>query len=315
MRNHTIRAAAATTVCGGAGCAAREASGLVRRRAEAGRRLCPGCERRLLAELRAVAGLYEECGRLLGGSDQPREKTSGGPLPGMPFNMAAAEARSAFASTLWTWVGLVVEERRLSAPPRSVDALAEFLTRHADWLGTHDAAGDLSEELARVVRRARRVIDPSEARRVPIGGCVEESCAGALAARVDPRKPQVPAEIICDADPAHRWLGHEWLQLSHRINSRRAKASTSTTGRSVNGRSAGDARQDASPEPPAESPSDTRWVSAADIARLWGIAPGSVYRHASERRWRRSTRAGRTYYHDSDVRRTLDRAGRGATAR
>ncbi|MFD3488469.1 hypothetical protein [Streptomyces sp. NPDC058665] len=36
-------------------------------------------------------------------------------------------------------------------------------------------------------------------------------------------------------------------------------------------------------------------------------------RHASERRWRRSTRAGRTYYHDSDVRRTLDRAGRGAT--
>ncbi|MCF3104177.1 hypothetical protein IPZ58_21665 [Streptomyces roseoverticillatus] len=56
----------------------------------------------------------------------------------------------------------------------------------------------------------------------------------------------------------------------------------------------------------------TRWISAADIARLWGIAPGSVYRHASQAQWRRQTRTGRTYYHEADVQRTLE--SRKATA-
>jgi hypothetical protein len=47
-------------------------------------------------------------------------------------------------------------------------------------------------------------------------------------------------------------------------------------------------------------------VTAADIARLWGISTGSAYRHASQSKWRRYQRQGRTYYHGEDVMRTLD---------
>ncbi len=46
-------------------------------------------------------------------------------------------------------------------------------------------------------------------------------------------------------------------------------------------------------------------MTARDIALLWGIAPGSVYRRASEDRWRRRARGGRTYYHEQDIHASL----------
>jgi hypothetical protein len=45
----------------------------------------------------------------------------------------------------------------------------------------------------------------------------------------------------------------------------------------------------------------TRWLSAANISHLWSIPTGSVYRLASEQRWRRRSQARRTYYHETDV--------------
>ncbi|NDZ68021.1 helix-turn-helix domain-containing protein [Streptomyces cyaneofuscatus] len=47
-------------------------------------------------------------------------------------------------------------------------------------------------------------------------------------------------------------------------------------------------------------------MTTADISTLWKIAPGSVYRMASEQGWRRRGHQGRTYYHEGDVLRTLD---------
>ncbi|MEV6655097.1 hypothetical protein [Streptomyces sp. NPDC051219] len=295
--SQTFGTATVLTVCEGAGCRRQEAAGRARRCAEAASRLCSGCWDRLALDLRGLPRLYEECGLRLGGSDQPRERTSGGPLPGMPFNTAAAETRSAIQGVLRSWAAVVVAERRVTAPGGTVSALALFLARHAGWLGGHQAAADVSEEVARLVRRARRVIDPDPLRRVPIGTCVEPDCRGGLTATVRSQRPQVPAEIICDADPAHRWLGHEWLQLSRRMAGGRRTVPDA-------GESAADTEDAAD--------AAVRWVGAADIARMWGIAPGSVYRHASEQQWRRRTRAGRTRYHDEDVRRTLGgRAARG----
>jgi hypothetical protein len=46
---------------------------------------------------------------------------------------------------------------------------------------------------------------------------------------------------------------------------------------------------------------EERWLGAADIARLWTTTTGTVYRLASEQGWRRLTRAGRTFYAESDV--------------
>lgn len=271
--------------CRGAGCARRGATETgepAARPVTAGSVLCEVCRARLVRELAGLPGLYEECGRLLGGSERSQEKVSGGPLPGMPFNAAASDARSAILGVLGSWSGLVADERRLrTGPPREPAALTRFLLLHAGWLTGHPAADALSREVAKAVRRARHVIEPGTTRRVAVGPCVEAGCPGSLTATLRPGDTS-PTAITCDTDPAHQWPGSQWLGLGRRIAAAR--------------RGEGAAR--------------VRWLSAGDIARLWGIAPGSVYRYASERDWRRLSRSGRTYYHEADVQETLDaRAG------
>lgn len=201
-------------------------------------------------------------------------------MPGMPFNVAAAEVRAAILGVLGSWSGMVAAERSVTPPRRTVRALARFLGRHVDWLAAQDTATEVTEEIAQLARSARRAAYPDPVRRVEIGRCVEAACAGALVALVRPKNPALPAEISCDADPSHRWPETEWTQLG-----RRMPASTT----------------------PAQG-----WLSAADVSRLWSIPAGSVYRLASERRWRRRSRGNRTVYHQADVALTFDeRARRG----
>lgn len=311
MVRGTIHGAVGTTACVGTGCVRREGAGLARHLPDAGSRLCSPCRGGLLRDLRQLPGLYEECARQLGGRPvRTGERTSGGPLPGMPFDTRAAEVRSSVLGVLSSWATLVVEERGVTAPRRTVAALAEFLARHADWLSGHRAAAEACEEVARLVRRARRAIDPEPDHRVGIGSCVEPGCPGGLTALLRPERPRLPAEIRCDADPAHRWFGHEWLQLSRRLAPLRASSAAAAGPESgpesgTHGRTAPRGSEPAGHE-------DVRWVTAADVSRLWAIPLGSVYRHASVRKWRRRSRAGRTYYHGADVDRTL--SGRGAAA-
>ncbi|MEV5613893.1 hypothetical protein [Streptomyces sp. NPDC052225] len=282
-----------TTVCVGAGCVRREAAGSARRPAAPAARLCPDCHERLVRDLNRLPQLYEECARHLagGGGEPAREKTSGGPLPGMPFNLRAAEVRTSVLSVLSAWASLVLEERSLAGPRRAVGPLVQFLTRHAGWLAAHSAAGEVCAEIAQLVRTAHRVIDPMTTRRIAVGACVEPGCSGALTALVRPERPQLPATIICGGDAAHRWVSHEWLQLSRRLAAAKAPA-------------------------PADEPADQepamRWMTAADISRLWDMPSGSVYRRASTEHWRRRNRSGRTYYHAGDVYETLH--GRDVTA-
>ncbi|GAA0896604.1 MULTISPECIES: hypothetical protein [Streptomyces violaceusniger group] len=256
-------------------------------------RLCPTCLEQLSTELRRLPELYEACGRQLdGGSrDRTRPKTSGGPPRSMPFNVQAAEARAAIMGVLGSWAGVVVKERDVPAPRRAVLPLRVFLGRHLDWLTAHEAAGEFSGEMARLARRARRVVDPDVRHQLPIGECVEFGCPGSLTAVVRPGQLKLPAVIRCDHDSAHRWLGHEWLQLSRRLEGAASAAGTAPR------------------QPAAVEAKPVRWVTAADIARLWGISTGSVYRHASEANWRRHSRQGRTYYHGADVMGTLSKRG------
>ncbi|MEU3305350.1 hypothetical protein ABZ729_36915 [Streptomyces sp. NPDC006678] len=277
MSQDDMRRVPTATPCVGSVCRAGAAEDRPRRVAARGSRLCPVCRDRLAGDLRRLPELYEECGLRLSGADQPRERTSGGPLPGMPFNTAASEARSEILGVLRSWAGVAVDARQPGTVRDTVPVLAAFLLRHVDWLAAHPAAAEVCEEVSRLVRRTRRVIDPEPLSRVAIGACVETACSGELTAMVRPQQAHRPAEIVCSADTAHQWLGHDWLQLSRRL------------------------AQD-----------ETRWLSAAAITRMWGIAPGSVYRHASERNWRRRSRSGRTYYHDGDVQKTLDRPTRSA---
>jgi hypothetical protein len=262
-------------MCEGAGCRSRKA-GENPRRKTAGAQLCPGCGSDLAADLAAIPGLYEECGRVLDGIRGPREKTTGGGLPGLPFNTAAAEARSAIVGILVSWCALVAEERIVTAPRRNVRALAAFLARHVHWLAAHAAASDVSREVAKVARQARWAARGDYVRHVRVGRCVESGCAGDLVTAVRPAGANGTADIVCRSDPSHRWAGHEWLRLSRRLSAA---------------------------SPPAQ------WLTPAEVSRLWDIPLGSVYRLASERRWRRQSRSGRAYYHAADVEKAL--RGRG----
>ncbi|RLK53963.1 hypothetical protein [Actinokineospora cianjurensis] len=237
-----------------------------------GYRLCRECRVALAAGLLGLPALYDECGALLGGSTQPRDRTSGGPMPGMPFNTAAADVRASMLGVLGSWSGLVVDARKVAAPRRAVRPLVEFLGRHVGWLVASPTAAEFCREVAELARSARRVISPERARRIPVGPCVEPGCDGTLVATVRPGAAP-STEIICGTQVAHRWPERHWLQLSGSMDDR--------------------------PSP--------RWLSVGSISQLWRIPPGSVYRLASEQKWRRNTVAGKKLYHETDVRQTFDK--------
>lgn len=280
MTQGRARTAAVSALCAGIGCRRRYETGRVRRRVAAGSRLCRACRDKLAERLESLPGLYHECGRRLGGSDRPRgHAATRSSMPGMPFNALAADVRARILGVLGSWSGMVAEERRVTAPERSVGALVTFLGRHVDWIAAHIAATEATEEVAQLVRAARRVAYPNPVRRVAIGGCVEVGCGGELVAFMHPQEQLLPAEIRCNVDPRHNWREHHWMQLRHCMSTVPSIATAPTT----------------------------RWLSAADISHLWNIPPGSVYRLASEQQWRRRNQARRTYYHEVDVLQTFGR--------
>ncbi|MER7406714.1 hypothetical protein ABT373_30655 [Streptomyces sp. NPDC000070] len=203
-----------------------------------------------------------------------RQRTSGGPLPGMPFNADAAEARAAIVTVLSSWAGLVAETRRVTPPERTIDELAGFLGRHAHWLAAHVAAADATTEFAALVRQAQRVLGTLASHRVKLGPCPEPSCPGTLNSPAWPAALDSAPSVRCSANPAHLWQGDDLLRL-------------------------GRTRSPSDPHRPS-SPTTT-WLTAADIAHLWSISPGSVYRLANERNWRRERRGARVSYHGKDV--------------
>jgi hypothetical protein len=246
--------------------------------------LCQVCERGLATDLARLPILYGECERLLEGADRRPlgARTSGGPLPGISFNSAAADIREAIRAVLGSWSGLVAAERRITPPPRAVVHLVRFLSRHISWLSRHPAAVEITREISELVVKARQVAHPDPLRRVRVGTCVEAGCTGELTALVRSEARHLPGDIRCSSDTAHRWPADEWTRLS-RLMARNP--------------SAGDG--------------ETRWLGPTEVARLWRIPTGSVYRLAGQHHWRRRNQSGRVYYDADDVEQTFaERAGR-----
>lgn len=257
------------TLCEGNGCRRSALQGGKYALAESGRRLCRQCQDRLVDEIRALPQLYEACESVLarGALTGIREQTAGGPLPGLTLNMRAVEARDAIVAVLSSWSDLVVQERDLAAPGMGIGVLARLLVTHMSWLASHPAAGDLSTEIAQTARAARRASDPEPAKHITIGACVVRGCDGKLSATVHSRHA---AQVQCSANSEHAWDMHEWTRLRREMEG-------------------------------AGVPATERWLTAADIARLWKTPTGTIYRLASEQQWRRITRGGRAFYAESNV--------------
>lgn len=272
-------AAPAVTLCTGVWCE----RGDTRRRTLPGKRLCGSCLNLLGKNLNSMPLLYAGCGENLDGGKSMPQRVSGGPLPGIKFNIAAADCRADIVAVLAAWSDLVAEQRSAAPPRRHVPEMAAMLMRHLDWLAAHPAAAELTEEINKLARAARQVIDPQWCRRIPIGPCVHPGCAGKLVAVIPAGCDILPAEISCAVDPAHSWPSRAWTQLRRRLSS----CGTGAEGQHDAG----------------------RWLSAAAIASLWGVPLGSVYRLASERGWRRRREAGRTLYLAADVEAAIARQG------
>jgi hypothetical protein len=244
--------------------------------------LCARCVQLLRSRIAGAPKLYQDCEQALsGGAAQGvRQRTTGGPLPGLPFNEAAADARAGMVSTLASWSGLLAEEHGLPAPARSVDRCARFLLDHLDLLAAHPAAADAAEEVARMVTAARRIVHSDPARRVRVGSCIESGCPGTLHVVLGDSSARSSGHVQCSWNASHTWLSHTWLQLRESIQN--AKAG---------------------------QPIVDRWLTAQEIAYMWHRPIGTVYRLASEQRWRRRSDSGRTRYAQADVQASPSRPG------
>ena len=93
------------------------------------------------------------------------------------------------------WCRVVIEDRgTVGGIPSGVDVpgMCEFVQRHADWLGEHEAGKDCRDELKEFAQRAHLIVSPPRRETMSIGRCplevpgeqdVLEVCGGDVRAR------------------------------------------------------------------------------------------------------------------------------------
>ncbi|MFI0481016.1 hypothetical protein [Actinomadura sp. 9N215] len=128
---------------------------------------------------------------------------------------AATETRAAIRTVLASWASLVADERRLNPPARDIGALARFLSRHAEWIASHPAAGEMVDEIGDLTRSARKVAYPNGAGRVRVGDC--PTCNGELVVLMRNRDDPLPSEIVCTTAPDHSWPATRWATLARKM--------------------------------------------------------------------------------------------------
>jgi hypothetical protein len=184
-----------------------------------GRRICVECQVRTESALAELIALYDRClaataprGAMMirrSASDNATKEAISG---------AAVDVRAAILEVLAAWSGLVCKERKVTPPARDVPALSQFLRRHLEWLARHAAAGDLVSEIGHLARAARRVTDPTPARRLGSCRCPEPDCGGDLVAHLH-AGPE-GAEIRCTRC-GRSWASARWATLARQSGERR----------------------------------------------------------------------------------------------
>lgn len=261
------------------GCGDDNCRGCLPAIAAPGLRLCDLHTTRIATDALRCAELDLEVEQALAGSDRPGEKTSGTADHGTVINERAIEIRSETRHTLVAIARLISEERGIGLPPDTLDAIAAYIATHHVWLAAHPGvAGSTSDELSSLQRRAWNVAYPTGARVFPVGPC--PTCGAIVKVVLRAVDSLLPSELVCDGEahaedcecrkcPPHRWPYTSWRNLGKKIHK--------------------------------------RYLSPAEISAEWKMPLGSVYRHASEAKWRRAEDGRRpALYLVEDVRATLD---------
>lgn len=203
-----------------------------------GYRLCWSCHGWLPKHLAELAGLADDLEQALSRSNVVNGEVVSGSSAQHPseLNTAAAAARWQIHHDMVSTVRLILEERGLtSAPPDSIEAMARWLSRHADWLSAHPSAGERANGAADWLSAARNAINPDPPKRVKIGPCVVKDCPGLLTATVRAQDSLLPSAITCswweilaeegraqvveDGGEEHRWTPSSWHALGRRMRS------------------------------------------------------------------------------------------------
>ena len=94
--------------------------------------------------------------------------------PPLPISAHVLDVRAMCCSRLASWSLLVIEERDLHTERLSgldVMAMADLLTRHADWLGSHEAGPLAVEELGTSAQELTNIAAPAGKDWMSLGTC------------------------------------------------------------------------------------------------------------------------------------------------
>jgi len=149
---------------------------------------------------------------------------TGSKEPGLNLNHRVAQARTDIRNNLTAWARTVAEERRITPPADTLNAIAVFLVRQLDWCLSQPYAKQLVNDLTEDWATARRLNDPNQTRRFDVGPCPEPDCEGTLVARIRSRDVLLPSDVTCDLSPEdedgnllHTWPADKWMTLGRRI--------------------------------------------------------------------------------------------------
>ena len=174
---------------------------------------------RLMSGLYGLADLHAECEQLLCRSRSGmRERVSGGRANGIPLNEEAVTARTEITGFLVAWAALVADELGGAPERREPRSLAAFLVRHLDWLATHPAAAELSNELAELTARVNLIAGPAPARRLDLGPCPQPGCTSTVHAALEAAGAPAARRVCCGA--GHPLPPRQWLLLARRAGVR-----------------------------------------------------------------------------------------------
>ncbi|MFI6153776.1 hypothetical protein ACIBCA_13870 [Kitasatospora sp. NPDC051170] len=211
------------TTCVAVGCGRDPEGGEAQPRpADPGSLLCRPCRNGVHHRLGRLPQLYRASDGLLNAQSKQVERVSGGRNIGIPLNSSAVEARANVRGFLAAWSQLVVDERDVSAPDRTVPAMAEFLLRHRNWIDRHPAVGEFANELFRAFSRMQRLETAVPIRRITVSRCPEDGCPGELEAVLRPQDARAGSLIRCTHTKEHTWPTERWSSLRPQ---RRASAS------------------------------------------------------------------------------------------
>lgn len=189
--------------------------------------LCNACTTGIARDARDAVANYEALAeRHAPGGQGLSEVVSVSSERRIPYSDTAGDLRVTIQRTLEVWAATVTRGRNIRAVvgDLSVGALAEIIATHADWIAARTYGPMLAGQLRELARgeplRVAFAMRAASGRVERVTTCPVASC-GAPAAAILRRESSLRAsEVVCTANPAHRWDKGRWLDLNPEADAR-----------------------------------------------------------------------------------------------